>query len=291
MDDAIFVGRASFLGLPTELRLQIYSYLRCAPMNATVMEGFRDGWEDHAFQTTPIRADTTRINIPWLNLMLTSRAIAAEMKADAVSGRAAATAVTTSKAQTYSLSISARWNLDAITWTRIPCPPEDVRVLDVTFHAPCDLRFWGDGGPRGIVRSLYQTLNLFLHCGPMLQKGHPLKKHISLKELILRMDVSHHCCQKDDLNGTDGFVPPCARLPYPVSMHPDYIQQLANQLCNTGLLSGYVYRLTIHGTRGSSNLLATQIAKPCVPERWDGYGFEWGVDVKMDAAESQQCSL
>nr|POE74763.1 hypothetical protein CFP56_37294 [Quercus suber] len=268
--------QASFLSLPTELRLEIYSYLRYAPVDATVMDGFTDGWADHAFQTVAKRAPIARFDLPWLNLMLTSRTIAAEMSADAVNGGLSTAITATSGAQTYCLSISARWNLDAITWTSIPCPPEEVRVLDVTFHAPCDLRFWGDGGPRGIVRSLYQTLNLFLHCGPMLRKECPLRKHICLEELVLRLDVAHVC------TGEDEDSPRCAVLGFRGLLQ---VYDLATRLCETGLLSGYVYRMSVYTEQGRKLLLASQIAEPRVPEYWAGYGFEWGIDTKTNAVE------
>lgn len=65
--------RASFLGLPPELRQNIYIDVCRLDINAKVIDRFKDAFSSIGFQCIPIRAPLVELNIPWLHLMSTCR--------------------------------------------------------------------------------------------------------------------------------------------------------------------------------------------------------------------------
>ncbi|KAK5131648.1 hypothetical protein LTR08_000775 [Meristemomyces frigidus] len=184
------VPQASLLGLPRELRFHIYDALLHSDLNYTVLQGFDDVWSRE--EVRALRSDQ-RLCLPWANLTLTCRTIAAELRSHTT--RPSITADSDTRGQrTYVLELdmsAERRHLGAVTWHSLPCAPSEVDTLVVncTFgELQASIAFWGAGGPRGIVRALYQTLNAFLRCGPRLDMARPLRRAVHLRELVIRAD-------------------------------------------------------------------------------------------------------
>ncbi|KAF8138076.1 hypothetical protein K438DRAFT_1996399 [Mycena galopus ATCC 62051] len=145
-----------FLGLPCELRLQIYDAVVSLPLgDCQVARQSRKPIKP------PARATPARLPISWLSLML--------LEVDNLGSR-------------YGIA-------DKVTWHQIPCPPSGVRTLEAELVLNLMTRLWGCGGPNPILSQLYQVLNCFIHNGPLLVKGSPLLQHIHLETLSLRIRV------------------------------------------------------------------------------------------------------
>jgi len=281
-------NQATFIGIPRELRLRIYDYLRHSPIEYQVLKGFNDDFTNGGFSAKPIRAEDQHLYLPWLNVALTCRPLAHEIQSSLISSPASATAGEDAERRgesadhdrTYTLSMELirQGQVGQVTWTTIPCAPSDVKTLVVTCNADSKTRFWGDGGPMGIVRSLYQTFNLFLHCGPNFNATRPLPARIRLQELVVVMAVAE---RKNRQDGEE------------MSWSHPYrsMKSILWTLEGTGLLSGYVEKLRIVGEGDrvqdklvvrqggvvQDELVVQQGVVGRVPQRWAGYGFQWGL--------------
>ncbi|KAF7351181.1 hypothetical protein MSAN_01549000 [Mycena sanguinolenta] len=159
------------LGLPTELRLQIYDGVVHLPIDCQVA-----GRPSSKLQQPALPAPV--LSISWLSLMLVCKTITEELRDYLLA----------SGNTTYELDIDTLDKrhiiADTVTWRQIPCPPRSVRRLQANLVLHFRTRFWGDGGPAPILSQLYQVLNRFIHNGPLLARQTPLVNHIHLDTLI-----------------------------------------------------------------------------------------------------------
>ncbi|KAK5703659.1 hypothetical protein LTR17_021935 [Elasticomyces elasticus] len=135
---------ASFLGIPRELRLQIYEALQEQDIGYKVLDKWRGGHDARGFYATPIRDPEARLVIPWLSLLLSCRSVATEMQSmmrNPVQGD--------DKHSTYVMETDlGRQSSDMgnVIWQRIPCAPTSAKVLLVHCYTDTSKSFWGDGG-------------------------------------------------------------------------------------------------------------------------------------------------
>jgi len=275
----------SLLGLPRELRLLIYGYIRRLDVNWLVLESFHDEHDGDGYKATPVRSDPLPC-IPWLALTSTCRTIAHELgsslwppKPEHVSAGAHKQAPDLTASRTYALDVEliGSEQVGQVGWQKIPCAPADARTLHVTIH--CDAAdtegcLWGCGGPMPVVRSLYQLLNLFLHCGPRLDATLVLQKPVCLLELVIEVKEARKVLGHLDEGYTvydEDFV-----RTKPSEIYEQIVSFLW-QFEETGLLFEYVERLRVVGSGAASERQVRQMDGAGVPALWEGYGFEWGV--------------
>ncbi|KAK0338254.1 hypothetical protein LTR02_005968 [Friedmanniomyces endolithicus] len=262
------VPRASLLGIPPELRLQIYDSLFDEDVDYNVIKRWTGSFQEGSFSTSPMRNPEARLTLPWLSAMLSCRTIAHEMQSlmrDHKEGD--------SKYTTYVMAAELGNGGDDVrdvTWRRLPCAPSDAEVLIIECGAESDdFEPWGDGGPRNIVRSMYQTLNLFLHCGPRLDPTKPLPSgHVHLRELVVNVRMRGEIRQYFSMSGEP--------VKFSRSAYTLIRDMILRPLCYTGLLVGYVDRAVISDGKEESEM-PLKAERGGVPEHWHRYGFEWGV--------------
>ncbi|KAK1067176.1 hypothetical protein LTR33_011410 [Friedmanniomyces endolithicus] len=262
------VPRASLLGIPTELRLQIYDSLMDEDVNYAVIKRWTGGHGRDGFFTTATRNPEASLNLPWLSAMLSCPTIAYEMRSLMRNRKEG-----DSKYTTYVMSAelgNGGGDVRDVTWQRLPCAPSDAEVLIIECGAESDdFEPWGDGGPRNIVRSMYQTLNLFLHCGPRLDPTNPLLLgHVHLRELVVNVRMRGEIRQYFSMSGEP--------IKFSRSAYTLIRDMILRPLCYTGLLVGYVDRAAISDGKEES-VMPMRTERGGVPEHWDRYGFEWGV--------------
>ena len=139
------VPRASLLGIPPELRLQIYDSLFDEDVDYNVIKRWTGSFQEGSFSTSPMRNPEARLMLPWLSAMLSCRTIAHEMQSlmrDHKEGD--------SKYTTYVMAAELGNGGDDVrdvTWRRLPCAPSDAEVLIIECGAESDdFEPWGDGG-------------------------------------------------------------------------------------------------------------------------------------------------
>lgn len=271
----------SLLGLPRELRLQIYDHVLDQDLEYTPIERFRGGFAlPEGFYTIAHYDEDSKLSLPWLNLLSTCKTIVAElcshMDSESVNAR--------TRRHTYVMSLEPKKrSLGRLEWNRILCPPSEARELIVNLGSLDSVQFWGDGGPNDIVRQLYQTLNWFLHCGPSMDVNNPLAEHMVLKRLALNL-TAEAVVQEVDSNNSEDHDP------------FDSFQRSANRVKNfvaslegTGLLWGYVGEVIVRDSRPDGEpvfrAVVAQKEKAGVPEYWTRYGFQWGNEALEIARE------
>lgn len=206
------ISRASLLGLPCELRLQIYNHAR--HLDFTVLKA----GPEHRFarvrlDALPKHRSEDRLCLHDVELMLTCRAIANEVR---------------ESNRTYELNHRAN-NVQRLTWRRLPCSPADIQVLLLTCAFKGDRRYWcwGNGAPGSVVMSLCDTLRCFLRCGPMTETKRPLPEHLHLRELVVRFEAQG-CSWRGPWEGSAGKA-----------------NRLVQDLRDWGLLSGHIDRIRL----------------------------------------------
>jgi hypothetical protein len=169
------VDQCHLLRISRELRYCIYDHvIHFDPPTDTV-------W-DYRGRTTFVKTPGTNFSIPWVDLLLTCKAINEEITAflDIQSN------IDKEGHRTWILELAASGcRLQPALWRQIPCAPAKAEVLIANLNFTERTRFWGDGGPMPILRKLYQTLNQILHYGPALGRQVPLKQPLRLKTLVL----------------------------------------------------------------------------------------------------------
>ena len=277
--------RPTLLGIPPELRLQIYDYVRhsdpeYAPIKSYNRYSVREQ-SQHSFEAMAERSNQC-LRLLWLDLMLACRTLAAELRVfisrvdkpaatvDAASN-AIADANMAPEDRTYVIDLELYGNIRRLTWRHLLCPPTDVQILRVRCSfvgadRPHDFIeiFWGDGGPASIVRSLYHSLNCLLHCGPRLDVAKPLPQDIYLRELIIEVDEEH---QEYKPRGRGDSI-------------YSNVEFLSRVLLNHGVLFGYVDLLRITCKGSDIERVIRKVEGAAVRAKlslWADCGYEWGV--------------
>lgn len=295
--------KASLLGIPPELRMLIYSYVRITPVSAKAIDGFHSvRTRAYGSRAVPHRCSPFSLQLPWQALKQTCRTIADEMQmrssaspspdepAQVGEGQSSADGRTSfpslvsgvPEERTYILDVELvkpdLHEVGAVTWIQVPCAPQEARMLDIRCYVQRHdllIRFGGDGGPREIVSHLYQSLNLILHCGPRMDSSRLLEGgFLRVKGLSIDLrpwsetDVPH--LEWGNLDTGEFVSSPALSL--------QLLGQLMRRLALTGLLGPYVERMKVSGRGGKDGELDISPNKGGggVPQIWEGYGFEWG---------------
>ncbi|KAI1742791.1 hypothetical protein F4680DRAFT_411751 [Xylaria scruposa] len=256
------MGReGTFLGIPREIRQYIYHYVIRSDLDYEVVKLYKDGRNNHGSTTVMYKHPVETLTVPWVNLLHTCKYINTELGAYMSSPLILGDEVN----RTYTMDIygTAGKALRSTTWKNIPCSPSNVNTILVNIHIdrrsqrrPIHVR--GDGGPRPVVRQLYQTLNLLLHNGPILSRASPLQQPLKLKNLDVHLIVT-----------SDGV--PDAPIPADTGLKWCLVT-----LKNVGLLKGYIDHVNIDNEDGHTELAIEAVDNAGVPNSWDRYGFEWG---------------
>lgn len=172
---------------------------------------------------------------------------------------------------TWSVEVATRYyggELGAIAWKRIPCHPDSVCTLEVSLDSSQEFRAIGDGGLFGIVRSLYDALNLLIHCGPKFDPRRRLQQSIHLKEIkfivVERGDHDGRESSNDQMSSSHAFRELCSILV---------------QLLDSALLCGYVDAASVsHADRKFSRNPTENSGQPGeISDVWKHYGYKaWG---------------
>ena len=182
------VERASLLGLPRELRLQIYIYVIHADFSSRPGKRCLAKVTTQENATKPASSAPPISQLPWCSLMLSSSAIADELHALMKESSFAQNNENT----TYALDLKASpsgTELENLVWKQLFCPPHQARVLVANIISSEDqVKFYRPGmvfNFSPILSSVFQALTLFLDCGPRMDSKNPLKKHLALEELVI----------------------------------------------------------------------------------------------------------
>ncbi|KAH8666494.1 hypothetical protein BX600DRAFT_511424 [Xylariales sp. PMI_506] len=259
------------LTVPLEIRYKIYEVLESSGMGTKLTYRYQKARFGDITSTTFIKDTDFQFALPWLSLLLTCKAMAADVR----SYMDSQSRINGKESRTYTLDILTPGSaLRQVTWRKIPCEPSRVEhvVANIEFEKP-HAKTWGCGGPMPIVRELYQTLNRLLHYGPAFHRKVPLETPLKLKSLVL--NISKKCIEKEVSRE---------------SMHNnpfDHVRLLVERLNETGLLSGFIDRIIMLSDFDEIEMEydINVVEEAVVPSFWDGYGFEWGTNVEPEAVE------
>lgn len=244
-------NRPSLLGLPLDLRLHIYDHVCLVDINLDAGEHI-DLFHAHVEGGTHARGH----HLPWLELTLTCRTIGDEIRRHVGSFGLLADE---DKRRTCELDLvcaKSGSRLSRATWRRLPCTPLQARRLMANIEkSEHPIRLWGDGGPSPLTGSLYQTLNRFIHCGPLLKAGRPLHRHAQLHGLIVNIEVTE-----------EGF---------PVEF--GFLAGLISRIVSTGVLYAYVDTITVIAGSRTRSWMVEWKEHGGIPSEWLEYDFEWGI--------------
>lgn len=156
-------GGPTLPGLPTELRAKIYDYVLHMDVDCIVLKNIEHVTGSNGTQAVlipNIRANVRSL-IPWLNLQLTCKAIAVEMR----SYMKGASFLNVELNRTYALDLEVYHNSVSskhdrlVKWRSIPCPPTHAKFLVVNVLPRRGPAPWTEGGPASLARAIYQILN------------------------------------------------------------------------------------------------------------------------------------
>ncbi|KAM3416708.1 hypothetical protein BST61_g8299 [Cercospora zeina] len=268
------IERASLLGLPRELRLEIYQHIFALDLRCTILNGWRDTHtQEHGFRSVPEVNSDAEFIVPWLSMMLTCKVLASEMQSVMKEKAFLHNAETT----TWSLDLEAKRGgmaLGNTTWQCIPCPPNRVSILQASYNTKRGFQSWGDGGPHGITSGLYQTLNFILHCGPRFNPKYRLPSSMHLEELRISLESREDATRQYE---DDHYMSLSDRETNPETMLYA-MGSIVGQIVNTGVLRGYVDMITVSSVDNDKTLswMPKEVKGDGIPEYWHRYGFEWG---------------
>ncbi|KAH8897551.1 hypothetical protein GQ53DRAFT_742592 [Thozetella sp. PMI_491] len=247
--------------MPREIRYYVYDNVTHFDPPSKIVWGYLEEFE-HGYQTKPTKAPDTKFCIPWINLLLTCKAI--RMEVDAYVNMQSRV---DKENATWTVELAiGNGRVTSSRWRHIPCNPTQAETLVAKLQFPHPkARFWGCGGPMPVVRELYQTLNWLLHYGPALSRQTRLSQPLKFKTLVLRVATL-----PPDESGKKGGG---FRSNY------DEICTFVSILKGTGLIWGYIdsIRVISEDGDGEKNITVDMVENAEVPKAWDRYGFEWGV--------------
>ncbi|CAK4030206.1 Hypothetical predicted protein [Lecanosticta acicola] len=264
---------ASLLGLPRELRLQIYEEVFALDLEHAILDQWTDTHSaEKGFVSVPDLTSET-LCIPWLCLKLTCRTIAFEIRARMRQN----SFLEDAEKRTYTLDLEATRRgvaLGTTTWRRLPCAPQQTEYLHAFYNASRGFQAWGDGGPHGITSGLYQTLNHFVHCGPRLDSRYLLPKPLHLKELRITIESrgvpdeedehAHYRLSERDTNPKTTLYS---------------LGTIVGQIKRTGVLRGFMDRIVLACDEEQLVWYAEDAEGNGIPEHWNRYGFDWGMEL------------
>lgn len=255
---------AHLLGLPPELRLNIYDHVFQQHFDISPLDGFElerhyprrpKGLQGSYVKINEIRTQPAYFSIPWLNFKLSCRAIAQEIQKYMESSRY----LDADQNRTLEMDLKPKpaaqgegISLVLIAWRRVPCPPREMRRLIVHNN--------------GAAITVMPALNLFLHCGISMDRARPLQEHLVLDELIVNVLSTQALAVPDQ---TPGFEPvdELARTK-PEFEHTHAALKNYHQ---AGKLAGYIGKIHISGEGKNDEF------KVVHPFRPGFHQYRWGV--------------
>ncbi|EME44950.1 hypothetical protein DOTSEDRAFT_43389 [Dothistroma septosporum NZE10] len=271
------LNEASLLGLPRELRLEIYQHVFSLDISHRILHQWRDTHTaEQGFKSVP-DLNEGPLSIPWLQLMLTCKTIALELRAL----MREPSFLEQHNNGTYTLDLEATrggMTLGATTWRHIPCAPGQVRCLEAFYNASRGFQAWGVGGPHGITSGLYQTLNHFVHCGPRFDSAHILSIPMHLKELrvvVVERDFSGEEDDNASYRLSERDTDPRTTL-YALG-------SIVGQIVRTGVLKGFVDDIHLSCDGEMLQWCPNSEDGTGIPEYWNRYGFDWGMELYKKA--------
>ena len=263
---------ASFLGLPTELRLRIYDFVIQLDVDYKIIKDVRHSSDSSGTQATLIPEQSTdfRSAIPWLNLPLICRHVSSELQSYVTEFPTP----DNEGNRTYVMDFEVdhppgRKATRSMTWRRLSCAPHQVRNITINVLSTSDGGPWTEGGPASLARALFQILNRVMHLGPRVFRTALLPKHMEIQNLYINVDVG-------------GYASPPA---LGCNTDPNFNWTLFlggwRQISRTGFLTGFVEmtRLKTIGDDSDEVEVATEWQRlPALPGYWRGCGFQWGIE-------------
>lgn len=263
--------KASLLGIPTELRLAVYDVVLNTDLDCRILEGWESGHGRQGFWSRPRRNEQARLDVAWCNLLLTCKTIHDELEPH----------MSQTLTGVYIADIERRsqHSLGSFTWRRLDCHPRNVKQMIVRFKHEGDFKstFWGDAAPHPIVRELFQTLNVLLHCGPRMDIKRELPEPMHIDKLAIIPVLP------DLIPGTH----PSYRKTNFYRRHriSDQLRDFASNVCQQGIVYGLVDRFEVmmgkKAFEPGTNIWGMDVEDLGdweMPGHWHGYGFEWGMD-------------
>ena len=244
--------RATLLGLPRELRDQIYHAAFVTDISISFTK--HGGLSNRAI-FTPTKPPSGR-NIPWINLMLACRTIRDDLQAYTTKSKSMQSDKC-KQLRTYCLDIKFnKRDINTITWRCIPCHPSEADTIVTNATAPKEgVRFGGCGGPSQPANSLWHLLNSTLHYGPRL-RAQPLVRHMQVQEVTVWISEGNENSEHRAAYG--------------------YIARMLAALAMCGVLYQYVDRFLISNERYSEEIEVVHEGAEASQELIR-YGFTWGV--------------
>ncbi|KAH9906233.1 hypothetical protein F4778DRAFT_637611 [Xylariomycetidae sp. FL2044] len=277
--------QASLLGIPREVRQCIYAYTIHQDLDCEVVKVYKDCWRNRSFATRILHDPDFKFSVPWVNLLLTCTVVRAELH-DYMNSPSIHDA---EESCAYVMDITAMpAGLGTTTWRHIPCRPSQATKLVVNMHFHEEriepetdrwhgVDFWGCGGPRGIVRQLYQTLNLLLHYGPALWRQTLLHHPMRLKTMILNVTTKRDWSQVV----YKSLTPVPTEIRAEISGPGRDLSAMISTLIKSGLLWGYVDKIELNDALCYREFGMDEVADARLPAYWNGYGFEWGTKASV----------
>jgi len=135
---------ASLLGLPRELRLQIYKHI--LPEDICYTIDTNEIRTIAASKPRPLLHRSQHYVVPWILLLLVCKAIGEEVRSfiETTSSLAHDQEIN-SRTYTMYLDLQKR-RAGPLIWRQVPCAPKDARVLVATCVGDNHFHVWGDGG-------------------------------------------------------------------------------------------------------------------------------------------------
>ena len=267
---------ASFLGLPAELRLEIYERVLQLDVAYSVLNGTSEDWCAYTPYGRTLREAHARLQLPWQALMLVCKHVRLELR----HLMQAPGPISTEARFTYDAELKMSTNcydLERLAWRKIPCPPARTTkvVAYLNVRDVKEIRFGGDGGVTPILQALYQSLNHLLHCGSTLSTTRPLKDPMRIKELVVVYDHG------EVATTTQEDRPWLGPVIHGRTRHPSTFRSLCGRIGSilyTGILSGYIEEVRVCSTYDEQTKVVTEGVG--LSDYWARAGFKWDVPRK-----------
>jgi hypothetical protein len=175
--------RTTLLGLPSELRLEIYRQVCQLTVDIQPLRGFRLIRRYPRHPRHPLRLRGSYISVkefrespahfhtPWQDLMRCSKTIAEELRHFMESS----SFLDEDQNRTYVIDLEPTGGLVSVIWRKLPCRQQHVRDLIINV--------------RRAARATISTLNLFIHSGAPLDRTKPLAFPLALQKLRVNVLV------------------------------------------------------------------------------------------------------
>lgn len=266
-----FIEKATFLGLPTELRLRIYDFAIHADIDCTILTDI-DHTADprRGTQATLIPNPDAKFSraVPWYNLKQTCKSVTSELHnfMTDISFR------NDELNRTYILDLAIHndWMSKperALRWRHLPCYPTQAQFLVINVITLSGSGPWTEGGPGSLARAVFQILNHLCHNGPRILTKQQLPDHLQIWQLTINVERLGAA--------TMSPAPGCNSDP-----RFNYALFIGGweQISRSGHLHGFVENIKLQNHFEGERIMAVEHkSTPEMPGPWRNYGFYWGV--------------